>query len=76
MYKNFIKLKFFISWWAFTFPLAAITIATMVAFNLTYFIFYKYLSYVLILTTTTVILFVFYKTVVAILKNDICIAEH
>lgn len=27
MYKNFLKLKFFLSWWAFTFPIAAITLA-------------------------------------------------
>lgn len=27
LYKNFLKLPFFMSWWAFTFPMAAITIA-------------------------------------------------
>lgn len=31
MYKNFLKLKFFLSWWAFTFPTAALCIALVKA---------------------------------------------
>ncbi len=32
--RYFVRLKFFLSWWAYSFPLAAITIATMVVLNL------------------------------------------
>ena len=33
MYKNFIKIKFFISWWAFVFPIAAMAISAMLMYN-------------------------------------------
>ena len=36
MYKNYIKIKFFISWWAFTFPMAAVSIATILMYKLTH----------------------------------------
>lgn len=75
MYKNFLNLKFFISWWAFTFPLAAITIATMLAYKITKATFYMFSSYFLIALTIFVVLFVTYKTVVHIQKKDICVAE-
>jgi len=35
MYKNFIKIKFFISWWAFVFPVAAMAISTMLMYHQT-----------------------------------------
>ena len=44
MYKNFINIKFFISWWAFTFPMAAITLATVLMYELTHKGFYAILS--------------------------------
>lgn len=75
MYKNFMKLKFFISWWAFTFPLAAITIATILAYHIDGSSFYKYISYVLIGSTTIVVLIVGYRTIEHILKKEICIEE-
>ncbi len=33
MYRNFINIKFFISWWAFTFPMAAITLSTILMYE-------------------------------------------
>lgn len=35
MGRSFQRLSFFVSWWAFTFPLDAITIASMVAYQVT-----------------------------------------
>jgi tellurite resistance protein len=75
MYKNFLNLKFFISWWAFTFPLAAVTLASMVAYNLTKIIVYKYFSYLFLIITTLVVFFVAYKTLQHIFKKEICIME-
>ncbi|WP_263832363.1 SLAC1 anion channel family protein [Sulfurospirillum oryzae] len=75
MVKNFLKLQFFISWWAFTFPLAAITIASLVAFHATQKLFYSYIATLLIVITTSVICFVGYKTLWYISKKEICIAE-
>lgn len=75
MYKNFIGIKFFISWWAFIFPLAAMTIATLVMYSFTLSTLMLYLSYIMICATTIIILIVIYQTIKNILKQDICIQE-
>ena len=75
MYKNFLNLKFFISWWAFTFPLTAVTIASMLAYKLTGIALYSYFSYFFMLLSALVILFVIIKTVAHMLKGEICIEE-
>jgi tellurite resistance protein len=75
MYKNFMNLKFFISWWAFTFPLAAISIATMLAYKITHFTPYIYFAYLFIAVTTIVVLIVALKTIQHIFKKEICIQE-
>lgn len=75
MYKNFTNLKFFISWWAFTFPLAAISIASMLAFTKSGIVIYSYFSYLFVCVTTIVIFIVTYKTLQHMLKKEICIIE-
>ncbi|MEA3354344.1 MAG: SLAC1 anion channel family protein [Campylobacterota bacterium] len=75
MYKNFLKLKFFISWWAFTFPLAAVTIASILAYKITNIEIYSYFSYFFMVVTTLVVLIVAVKTVLHMFKKEICIAE-
>lgn len=75
MYKNFLNLKFFISWWAFTFPLAAVTIASMLAYKLTAITIYLYFSYFFIAVTTVVVSIVLIRTIQHMMKKEICIAE-
>ena len=75
MYKKFLNLKFFISWWAFTFPLTAVTIASMLAYKTTNILMYKYFSYIFIIVSTLVILFVAIRTVQNMFKGQICIEE-
>lgn len=75
MIKNFLKLQFFISWWAFTFPLAAITIASLSAFHKTHILFYSAIGMFFLIISTLVIVFVGYKTLYYISKKEICIAE-
>jgi tellurite resistance protein len=75
MYKNFLNLKFFISWWAFTFPLTAATIASMLAFKLTHIVIYKYLAFFFMLMATLVIFLVAIRTLQHMLKGEICIDE-
>lgn len=68
--------EFFISWWAYTFPLAAMTIATLLmymAFDST--VLYL-LSIFLIAVTTVVVLFVAFKTFRACRTQKICISEE
>ncbi len=76
MVRMFDTKEFFISWWAYTFPLAAVTIATLMlhmAFDnsVTY-----YASIILILLTTLVIGFVTLKTLQACRAEKICISEE
>jgi tellurite resistance protein len=76
MTKTFIKLKFFISWWAYTFPMAAMTIATILM-NSAYDNAITYsLSLILLAVTTVVVFYVAYKTYLAIQNQKICIPEE
>lgn len=75
MYKNFIKIKFFISWWAFVFPIAAMAISAMLMYHIKASLFLGILSYVMIASTTIIILIVIYQTIVHIAKEEICIEE-
>ena len=75
MYKNFINIKFFISWWAFTFPMAAITLATILMYDLTHKNFYGILAYVLMAITTIIIILVARQTIIHMTKKEICIME-
>lgn len=75
MYKNFMNLKFFISWWAFTFPLAAVTLSSMLAFAKTHIVFYSFLSYFFLIMTTLVVLIVAFRTFQHMMKKEICIME-
>ena len=73
--KNFINIKFFISWWAFTFPMAAITLATILMYELTNYWFYSFLGYFLMTVTTIVVLLVARQTIIHMKKKEICIME-
>ena len=75
MYKNFIKIKFFISWWAFTFPMAAVSIATILMYQLTQENIYSILSYTFTTITTIIVALVAKETIVHMFKKEICIME-
>ena len=75
MYKNFVKIKFFISWWAFVFPIAAMAIASMLMYTQTQDPFLLALSYLMVTVVTVVISIVIYQTIVHMNKHDICIQE-
>lgn len=76
MYKSFTKLKFFMSWWAFTFPLAASTIASVVAYQVTHFMFFQIIAWVLLFSAITAILIVVWHTIQNIRKGEICVKEE
>lgn len=75
MIKKFINLKFYISWWAYTFPLDAVTIAIAMRYNLTGSPFYYTLSLIALVITTVVIGIVSLKTLSAISRKEICVEE-
>ena len=75
LYKSFRKLNFFISWWAFTFPLMAITLASVVAYQVSAQEVYKYLSFMFFGLAVFTVLLVTWKTIGKIREGEICINE-
>ncbi|MEN8118392.1 MAG: SLAC1 anion channel family protein [Bacteroidota bacterium] len=73
--KSFIKLRFFISWWAFTFPLMAVTLASAIAFQVTKVELYKYLAFLLVIIAVFTITFVAWKTIGKVMQGEICVNE-
>ena len=67
-FGRFAKLPFFMSWWAYSFPSAALTVAT---FNYALFVPAAiYIAYVSLCFTTILILGLFVRTLMAIHVND------
>ncbi|MDB4583260.1 SLAC1 anion channel family protein [Draconibacterium sp.] len=75
LYKSFNKIQFFVSWWAFTFPLMAITLASVVAYQISTQVIYKYLSFLLIALAFFTVVFVAWKTIGRIREGEICVNE-
>lgn len=75
MYKSFYKIKFFMSWWAFTFPLAASTIASVVAFQVTGEWIFKLFAWILLLLATSAISIVAWFTIKNMRRGEICVKE-
>lgn len=75
MIREFTKVSFAITWWAYTFPLAAITLATILKYELTHTMFSFYLGNILVVLTGVVVVLVAYKSIKAALKREICIKE-
>lgn len=76
LWKSFYKIQFFISWWAFTFPLMAITLASVVAFQVSAIIVYKYLAFVMGFIALVFISFVAWKTLAKVREGEICVNEE
>ena len=72
---RFFKLPFFLSWWAYSFPLAAITIASWVMFEATKVSGYMYLAVGLLALLNGVLLVLLYKTVMAVVHKKICVPD-
>ena len=53
-WRRFARLRFYLSWWAYSFPLAAITIATLRMREATGLVFFAGLGIVLLVATTVV----------------------
>ncbi len=72
---KFTRLKFFLSWWAYSFPLAAITIATFVMDERTGMPFFRWAGIVLLVVLSGVLAALVVKTVAAVLRREICVEE-
>jgi tellurite resistance protein len=75
MGKSFSRLKFFISWWAFTFPLDAVSIAFMTAYQITHSTIYAIFGGALLFIATLVVGYVALITIKNIKRREICVEE-
>lgn len=73
--KSFRNLKFYISWWAFTFPLDALTIASLVAYQASKEPIYMYMSFFGLGIAVLAIIIVSVKTIKIIYKDELCVKE-
>jgi len=72
----FRKINFYLSWWAYSFPLASITIASILMFHEKNIEIFRYLSWILFITLNMVIALLLIKTIISISKKEICIEEE
>ncbi|MGE4267962.1 MAG: SLAC1 anion channel family protein [Deferribacterales bacterium] len=75
MFPRLRKTPFYMSWWAYTFPMDAMTIATILMYKMTGAVFFKSMAFVLLAVTTCVVVLVLVRTVYAVTKRDVCIPE-
>jgi tellurite resistance protein len=75
LYRKFVGIQFFLSWWAYSFPVAALTIAAMLMYRMTAFAFFGGLAWVLLALLTAIIAVLFARTIKAIAAGEICVEE-
>ncbi|MBD3766656.1 MAG: SLAC1 anion channel family protein [Gammaproteobacteria bacterium] len=74
-YKFFIKVEFALPWWAYSFPIAAITIASFIMNEHIGGVFFYSLSIVLYISLLLLMIMLIVKTVKAMLNGKICVPE-
>ncbi len=72
----FARLKFFLSWWAYSFPIAAITIASLIMLKETGAGLYAWIAGLLLALLTTLIAMLLVRTGQAVLRREICVEGH
>lgn len=73
--RKFVGIKFFLSWWAYSFPVAAMTIATMVMYRMTGLPLFAGIAWLLLALLTTIIAVLVVRTSRAIAAGEICVED-
>jgi tellurite resistance protein len=73
---RFAKLKFFLSWWAYSFPLAAISIASMLMYELSGIDGYRWIGAGLLLLLSGIVVLLLARTGIEISRRGICVPGH
>ncbi|MDD3793534.1 MAG: SLAC1 anion channel family protein [Candidatus Gracilibacteria bacterium] len=71
----FSKLKFYMSWWAYSFPIAVLTSATLLLYSQNKDYYLGILGIILYIILLFIILILVYKTILGIKNKEICIEE-
>ena len=70
---RFLKLPFFLSWWAYSFPSAAMTVATFVMAEKVGGAFFHWLSLIMLAALTALIALLLFRTLLAMKARKICV---
>ena len=74
--KQFTSLPFFLSWWAYSFPISAITIASFLMYSLTKNIMFASIGGILLAILSGIIALLIFKTYKAITMKKVCVESH
>ena len=72
---RFAKLQFFLSWWAYSFPIAAITISTLIMYEKTGLAGFQILAALFLGLLTLIVAYLTYKTGLAVRHRKVCQPE-
>ena len=70
---RFLRIPFYLSWWAYSFPLAAITIATLAMYERTGLAAFAGLAWLLLTLVTLMVVYLLARTARAIAGQRICV---
>ncbi len=73
--RKFVGLRFFLSWWAYTFPMAAFTISLLLYYKMTNMAFFATFGTISLILTAVIVGIVTLKTLFAIKRREICVEE-
>ena len=71
----FSKIKFFLSWWAYSFPMAAATIASILMYKTTHLYGFRVIATVFFILLVALIALLLIRTAVAIYRKEICVED-
>jgi tellurite resistance protein len=74
-WRQFITIKFYLSWWAYSFPLAALTVSTILMYRVSKIYFYKSFAIGLAVVLSLVVLYLVFRTLQEIRNKSLCIEE-
>lgn len=69
----FYNLKFYLSWWAYSFPISTFIVASMLMFKYTDFLFFKIISLMLYVILSFLMVMLVFNTIKAVLNKEICV---
>lgn len=73
--KRFMSIPFFVSWWAFLFPSAAMTIATVQLYFESGHVVYRWFFTVQLIGLIGLVLYLAWKTIELAMKRSLCLKE-
>lgn len=74
--NHFRRIQFFLSWWAYSFPMAAMTIASFLMANATGQSLYLWIAGGLLALLSALIVVLLWLTVRGVIRREICVAGH